>query len=145
MLREIRASPLLLASKLYHARLMRRSNKYGDAVHGNCRARDHARSRSPNGQEASTSDVCFSNRPVEVKRFQTIHDIGGECRSRARASLRNRHIGRSIMGFVDKVEQSIGRPRQCGSEPTYELTLSIVPRGASFRHKVDLEFSSYRV
>ena len=29
--------------------------------------------------------------------------------SRARASLRNRHIGPSIMGFEDEVEQSLGR------------------------------------
>ena len=32
------------------------------------------------------------------------------CRSRARASLRNRHQGPSIMGFEDEVEQSKGRP-----------------------------------
>src|SRR4029077_4392055 len=32
------------------------------------------------------------------------------CRSRARASLRNRHLGPSIMGFEDEVEQSLGRP-----------------------------------
>ena len=36
----------------------------------------------------------------------------GACRccSRARASLRNRHQGPSIMGFEDEAEQSIGRP-----------------------------------
>jgi len=35
-------------------------------------------------------------------------------RSRARASLRNRHRGPSIMGFEDKVERSLGRPcRSC--------------------------------
>jgi hypothetical protein len=32
------------------------------------------------------------------------------CRSRARASLRNRHLGPSIMGFEDGAEQSLGRP-----------------------------------
>ena len=32
------------------------------------------------------------------------------CRSRARASLRNRRQGPSIMGFENEVEQSIGRP-----------------------------------
>ena len=32
------------------------------------------------------------------------------CRSRARASLRNRHQGPSIMGFENEAEQSIGRP-----------------------------------
>src|SRR6476660_6535755 len=46
----------------------------------------------------------FSNRPFGVKRFQTIHHSG------ARASLRNRHRGPSIMGFEDEAEQSIGRP-----------------------------------
>jgi len=34
----------------------------------------------------------------------------GQCHSRARASLRNRHQGLSIMGFEDEVEQSKGRP-----------------------------------
>ena len=56
------------------------------------------------------------------------------CRSRARASLRNRHQGPSIMGFEDGVEQSFGRPcRQCDdrSKRTCELTSSIVPRGTS--------------
>ena len=67
-----------------------------------------------------------------------------QCRSRARASLRNRHQGPSIMGFEDEVEQSIGRPcRQCdgGAKPTCELTSSIVPRGTSFHRSVELEFS----
>jgi hypothetical protein len=57
------------------------------------------------------------------------------CRSRARASLRNRHEGPSIMGFEDEVEQSFGRPcRQCDSRSKrkYELTSPIVPRGTSF-------------
>src|SRR5437870_10845010 len=50
------------------------------------------------------------------------------CRSRARASLRTRHQGPSIMGFEDEVEQSFGRPfgrpcRQCDgrSKQTYDL------------------------
>src|SRR6202162_846460 len=65
------------------------------------------------------------------------------CRSRARASLRNRHQGPSIMGFEDEVEQSIGRPcRQTngGSKRPSELTSSIVLRGTSFHHLVELEF-----
>jgi hypothetical protein len=37
------------------------------------------------------ADVRFSNRPVGVKRFQTIHLQRCRCHSRARASLRNRH------------------------------------------------------
>src|SRR6516164_3943309 len=47
------------------------------------------------------------------------------------------------MGFEGEVEQSIGRPcRQTNSrsKPTYELTSSIVPRGTSFHHGVELEF-----
>src|SRR5262245_31573268 len=63
--------------------------------------------------------------------------------SRARASLRTRHQGPSIMGFEDEVEQSLGRPcGQCDSrfKRTYELTSSIVPRGASFHRAVGLEF-----
>ena len=56
------------------------------------------------------NNVYFSNRPVGVKRFQTVHDGGGRCRSRARASLRNRHQGPSIMGSEDEAEQSLGRP-----------------------------------
>ena len=67
----------------------------------------------------------------------------GQCHSRARASLRNRHIGPSIMGFEDEVEQSLGRPcRQTdgSSKQTRELTSSIVPRGTPFHHSVELEF-----
>jgi hypothetical protein len=65
--------------------------------------------------------------------FQTIpHLLRCRCHSRARASLRNRHQGPSIMGFEDEVEQSFGRPcRQMNgrSKQTCELTSSIVPRG----------------
>jgi hypothetical protein len=48
------------------------------------------------------------------------------------------------MGFEDEVEQSFGRPyRQCNgrSKRTHELTSSIVPRGTSFHHRVELKFS----
>src|SRR5450830_1714252 len=95
--------------------------------------------------------VAFSNRPVGVKRFQAIsHYLSDDpllqcrCRSRARASLRNRHQGPSIMGFEDEAEQSVGRPcRQSDSrfKRHYELTSSIVPRGTSFHGLVELEFS----
>src|SRR5665647_1816521 len=70
------------------------------------------------------------------------------CRSRARASLRNRHQGPSIMGFEDEAEQSLGRPlgrpyRQIDgrSKRTCELTSSIVPRGTSFHRSVELDCS----
>src|SRR5665213_1075929 len=62
----------------------------------------------------------------------------------ARASLRNRHQGPSIMGFEDEVEQSLGRPcRQTNgrSKRTCELTSPIVPRGTSFHRSVELECS----
>src|SRR5208283_5343759 len=65
------------------------------------------------------------------------------CRSRARASLRNRHQGPSIMGFEDEVEQSCPRRyRQTDgrSKRKCELTSSIVPRGTSFHRSVELEF-----
>ena len=64
-------------------------------------------------------------------------------RSRARASLRNRHQGPSIMGFENEAEQSIGRPcrRSDGrSKRTCDLTSSIVPRGTSFHRSVEFEF-----
>src|SRR5262249_30182248 len=76
--------------------------------------------------------------------FRAIHQLQHRCRSRARASLRTRHQGPSIMGFEDEVEQSYGRPcRHCNGrfKPTYELTSSIVPRGTSFHRWVDLRSS----
>ena len=95
--------------------------------------------------------VRFSNRPFGVKRFQSINHYLSDypplqcrCRSRARASLRNRHQGPSIMGFEDEAEQSVGRPyRQSDSrfKRHYELTSSIVPRGTSFHRSVELECS----
>jgi len=48
------------------------------------------------------------------------------------------------MGFEDEVEQSIGRPCRLTngrSKRTNELTSSIVPRGTSFHHSVELVFS----
>src|SRR5712672_1763130 len=87
--------------------------------------------------------LLFSNRPSGVKRFQTIHHHSVQCRSRARASLRNRHQGPSIMGFEDGVEQSLPRPchqTSDGSKRTYELTSSIVPQGTYFHGLVEFEF-----
>src|SRR5512143_22465 len=70
--------------------------------------------------------------------------LSNRCRSRARASLRNRHQGPSIMGFENKAEQSFSRPcrRSDGkSKRTYDLTSSIVPRGTLCHHTVELTFS----
>ena len=49
------------------------------------------------------ADVRFSNRPFEVKRFQTSHRC--RCRSWARASLRNRHQSPSSMGFENEPDE----------------------------------------
>ena len=65
------------------------------------------------------------------------------CRSRARASLRNRLLGPSIMGFENGVDQSIGRPcrRSDGRSSGHcDLTSSIVPRGTSCHRMVELAF-----
>ena len=93
--------------------------------------------------------VRFSNRPFWVKHFQAINHYLSDypplqfrCRSRARASLRNRHYGPSTMGFEDEAEQSLGRPCRLTngrSKRTCELTPSIVPRGTSFHGLVELE------
>ena len=56
------------------------------------------------------SHVRFSNRPIWGQALSDYSPPQYRCRSRARASLRNRHQGPSIMGFEDKVEQSFGRP-----------------------------------
>ena len=95
--------------------------------------------------------VRFSNRPVGVKHFQAINHYLSDypplqcrCRSRARASLRNRRQGPSIMGFEDEAEQSKCRPcRELigRSKRTNELTSSIVPRGTSFHRSVELDYS----
>ncbi len=89
------------------------------------------------------ADGRFSNRPFWVKHFQTIHRRSVDVASRARASLRNRHQGHSIMGFEDEAEKSFGRPcRQTNgrSKRPCELTSSIVPRGTSSHHAVELEY-----
>ena len=88
-------------------------------------------------------EVRFSNRPVGVKHFQCYPPLQCRCLSRARASLRNRHHGPSIMGSEEEAEQSLGRPcrqKNGRSKRTYELASSIVPRGTSFHCSVELEF-----
>ena len=52
----------------------------------------------------------FSNRPFRVKRFQTDHHHSSRCRSRARASLRNRHQALPSWESEDEAEQSTERP-----------------------------------
>ena len=88
--------------------------------------------------------VRFSNRPAGGQALSDYPPVQCRCRSRARASLRTRHWGPSIMGFEDEAEQSLGRPcRQTDGrfKRTYELTSSIVPRGTSFHRSVELACS----
>src|SRR5262245_5991542 len=89
-------------------------------------------------------NVRFSNRPSRVKHFQAIHHFSVDV-AHARASLRTRHQGPSIMGFEDEVEQSFARPCRRGNgrfKRTCELTSSIVPRGTSFHRSVELKCPS---
>src|SRR5256885_12631350 len=55
----------------------------------------HANSPHPSSREGhhSTARWSFSNRPFRVKRFSDYPPLQCRCRSRARASLRNRHQG----------------------------------------------------
>src|SRR5262245_43208320 len=89
------------------------------------------------------SNVGFSNRPTEVKRFQTIRRHGIDV-ARGLALLFG--IGTTALpswDFEDQVEQSLPRPcRKMNGRPkrTYELTSSIVPQGTSFHRWVDPRF-----
>src|SRR5665647_492548 len=90
------------------------------------------------------ADVRFSNRPVGVNHFQTVHGYGVDVAHGLVLLFGIGTRGPSIMGFEDEAEQSLGRPcRQCNgrSKRTYELTSSIVPRGTSFHRWVELGFS----
>jgi hypothetical protein len=49
-------------------------------------------------------------------------------RSRARASLRNRHLGRSIMGSEDEAEQSLWRPYR--RQVQADMRTHLIPRPA---------------
>src|SRR4029079_15607771 len=83
------------------------------------------------------------NRPVEVKRFQTIHTAAvsmspaGSCFSPESAPRPFHHgiRGRGGTIFWSALPSTDGR-----SKRTYDLTSSIVPRGTSFHHPVELEF-----
>src|SRR5262245_63154983 len=107
----------------------------------------HARLRLNNRAVCCTcSRPVLARRDASLRRTDLVASLFGRlcqalsgypppqcrCRSRARASLRTRHQGPSIMGFEDEVEQSIGRPcRQFDgrSKRPNELTSSIVPEG----------------
>ena len=87
-------------------------------------------------------DVRFSNRPVWVKRFQTIHwsvsmSLTGSCFSSESAPGPFHHGVRERGGTIywAALPSIGGRSKQ-----TYDLTSSIVPRGTSFHRAVELEF-----
>src|SRR6516164_6640071 len=90
----------------------------------------------------TSSDVCFSNRPCGVKRFQTVH--GGVNVTRGLVLLSG--LGaRALPSWEseDKVEQSFERPfrrENDRSKQTCELTSSLVPRGTLSHRLVELEF-----
>jgi len=90
--------------------------------------------------EARPDDVRFSNRPIGVKRFQTIHDCGVDV---AHGLVLLSGLGtKALPSWDSKVrwnnlshDLAVGR-----SKRTYELTSSIVPRGTFFHRLVELEF-----
>ena len=88
--------------------------------------------------------VRFSNRPVWVKRFQTIHHssvsmlLAGS-RFSPESALRPFHHGVRERGGT--IYWSALLTTDSRSERTYDLTSSIVPRGTSFHHAVELVFS----
>src|SRR5271155_1030134 len=90
-------------------------------------------------------DVRFSNRPFGVKRFQTIHHYSVDV---ARGLVLLFGIGtKALPSWDSKTRWNNPRPvpRPCRqtdarSKRTCELTSSIVPRGTSFHHAVELDF-----
>jgi len=89
---------------------------------------------------ASLQYVCFSNRPVGVKRFQALqYSVGNVARglvllyglgTSARPSWDSKTRWNDLLGGL-----AVGRSKQ-----TCELTSSIVPPGTSFHRLVELEF-----
>jgi hypothetical protein len=89
------------------------------------------------------ADVRFSNRPIRVKHFQTIHHCGVDV-ARGLALLFG--IGtRALPLWGSKTRWnnlSVGLAVRTDGrfKRTYELTSSIVPRGTSFHRLVEFEF-----
>ena len=92
----------------------------------------------------TNSNVCFSNRPFGVKRFQAIHHCSVDVAhglallfgigTKALPSWDPRTRWNNLLdGLAVRLN---GRSKQ-----TCELTSSIVPRGTSFHRWVELEFS----
>ena len=88
-------------------------------------------------------NVRFSNRPVGVKRFQTIHHRSVDV---ARGLVLLSGIGtRALPSWDSRTRRNnllVGLAvEQRRSKRTYELTSSIVPQGTSFHRSVELGFS----
>ena len=89
---------------------------------------------------ARSSNVRFSNRPVGVKRFQTIHDCGVDV---AHGLVLLSGLGTMALPSWDSKMRRNNLYRGLAvdrSKQTYELTSSIVPRGTLFHRLVELEF-----
>ena len=88
----------------------------------------------------SPPDVRFSNRPVGVKRFQTIHGSGVDV---TRGLVLLYGIGTSALPSWDskmRWNDLLGGLATGRSKPTCELTSSIVPQGTPFHRLVELGF-----
>ena len=84
--------------------------------------------------------VRFSNRPVGVKRFQTIHDCGVDV---ARGLVLLSGIGTEAVpswGSKMRWNNLLGGLAVGRAKRTCELTSSIVPRGTSVHRMVELGF-----
>ena len=94
------------------------------------------------GVPSKKGDVRFSNRPVGVKRFQTIHHCSVDV-AHGLALLFEIGTGPFHHGIRGRGGTIFGAalPSADGrSKRTYELTSSIVPRGTSFHRSVELAF-----
>ena len=86
-------------------------------------------------------DVRFSNRPFEVKHFQTIRHCSVDV---AHGLVLLFGIGtKALPSWDSKTRRNnllggLAVNRTAGTKRTYELTSSIVPRGTSFHRSVDL-------
>src|SRR3974390_559482 len=114
-----------------------------DSIVARSRCNEEFATDSPQKQTSQKRE-CMSSSLIGRSGSSAFRLSSTQCHSRARASLRNRHQGPSIMGFEDEAERSFGRScRQADgrSKRTYELTSSIVPRGTPFHRLVELAFS----
>ena len=92
------------------------------------------RSRSPVQHRAILllhCDVCFSNRPFEVKHFQTIRHCSVDVAHGLVLLFGIGTKGPSIMGFEDEAEQSFGRPcRQSNGRNQADIRTHLIHRPA---------------